>query len=181
MTIPGILDSAGQQGFLYALAVLGVVLSLRIANWPDLTGDGTFALGGAVLATLIVAGYSPFLATAIAAVAGFLAGSLTVFLNRKLGISRILSGILVMLVLYSVNLRIMGSANVSLLRIPTIFGELGNRGVGDPERLAVFGTIASAFFLATSYFLISRIGLFIRAAGDNESMVQELGVNTNWL
>ena len=179
--IPGILDSACQQGFLYAIAVLGVVLTLRVLNWPDLTVDGSFTLGGAVLATMLAAGYSPWVGMGLAAVAGFVAGTATFLLNRKLGISKILSGILVMLVLYSINLRIMGRANISLLRIDTLFTPLEARGLGDPLRSAVFLGIAVICFLAVCYLMMTRLGLFLRATGDNEFMVQGLGVNTNWL
>lgn len=177
--IPGILDSACQQGFLYAIAVFGVVLTLRIMNWPDLTVDGSFTLGGAVAATMLTTDHGVWTAMILAATAGFAAGTATFLLNRKLGISKILSGILIMLVLYSINLRIMGRANISLLRIDTLFSGFDNRGQGDPLRLIIFLVIASAFFVALCYLAITRLGLFLRATGDNEFMVQSLGVNTN--
>jgi len=179
--IPGVLDSACQQGFLYAIAVFGVVLTLRIMNWPDLTVDGSFTLGGAVVATMLTTGHSVWTGMILAAAAGFAAGTATFLLNRKLGISKILSGILVMLVLYSINLRIMGRANISLLRIDTLFSGFDDRGQGDPLRLAVFLAIATVFFLGLCYLAVTRLGLFLRAAGDNEFMVQGLGVNTGWL
>ena len=179
--IPGVLDSACQQGFLYAIAVFGVVLTLRIMNWPDLTVDGSFTLGGAVVATMLTRGHGVWTALVVAATAGFAAGTATFLLNRKLGISKILSGILVMLVLYSINLRIMGRANISLLRIDTLFSGFDDRGQGDPLRLAGFLAIAAAFFVGLCYLAITRLGLFLRAAGDNEFMVRGLGVNTNWL
>ena len=179
--IPGVLDSACQQGFLYALAVLGVVLTLRILNWPDLTVDGSFTLGGAVLATLLTHGYSPCVSTILAGMAGFSAGTITFLLNRKLGISKILSGILVMLVLYSINLRIMGRANISLLRIETMFSVFDGGGPGNLVRLIAFFSLTAFCLIFIAYLFTTRLGLFIRAAGDNEFMVQGLGVNTNWL
>lgn len=179
--IPGVLDSACQQGFLYAIAVFGVVLTLRIMNWPDLTVDGSFTLGGAVVATMLTNGHGVWSAMLLAGVAGFAAGTVTFLLNRKLGISKILSGILVMLVLYSINLRVMGRANVSLLRIDTLFSGLDGRGQGDPVRLLVLFAIGAIFFLALCYLSATRLGLFLRATGDNEFMVRGLGVNTNWL
>ncbi|MDR3548192.1 MAG: ABC transporter permease [Candidatus Pacebacteria bacterium] len=179
--IPGILDSACQQGFLYAIAVFGVVVTLRIMNWPDLTVDGSFTLGGAVVATMLTTGHDVWTAMILAAAAGFAAGTATFLLNRKLGISKILSGILVMLVLYSINLRIMGRANISLLRIDTLFSGFDDRGQGDPLRIVVFFAIAAIFFVGLCYLAITRLGLFLRATGDNEFMVQSLGVNTNWL
>lgn len=179
--IPGVLDSACQQGFLYAISVFGVVLTLRIMNWPDLTVDGSFTLGGAVVAIMLTTGHSVLTAITLAAAAGFVAGTATFLLNRKLGISKILSGILVMLVLYSVNLRIMGRANISLLRIDTLFSGFDDRGQGDPFRLLIFFVIMSIVFSGLCYLAITRLGLFLRATGDNEFMVQSLGVNTNWL
>ncbi len=181
MTIPGILDTACQQGFLYAIAVFGIVITLRMLNWPDLTVEGSFTLGAAVLAITLKNGYSPWLAMLLSAMAGFAAGTATFALNRKLGISKILSGILVMLILYSVNLRIMGRANISLLRIPTLFSAFDSSGIGDPVRLAVFLAIAVAFLLGLCYLMATRIGLFLRATGDNEFMVQSHGVNTSLL
>jgi len=179
--IPAVLDSACQQGFLYAIAVLGVVLTLRIMNWPDLTVDGSFTLGGAVAAVMLTTGHSVWTGMILAALAGFAAGTATFLLNRRLGISKILSGILVMLVLYSINLRIMGRANISLLRIDTIFSGFDERGQGDLLRLVVFFAIAGIFFFVACYVVVTRLGLFLRATGDNEFMVQGLGVNTNWL
>ncbi len=179
--IPPILDTACQQGFLYALAVFGIVISFRVMNFPDLTVDGSFTLGGAVLATMLVGGHSPLMGLVAATLAGFIAGGTTVFLNRKLGISKILSGILVMLMLYSVNLRIMGRANISLLRVPTMFSFLDDHGPGNPLRIVFFFGIALTVLLAICYLFVTRLGLFMRATGDNEFMVRCQGVNTNWL
>lgn len=179
--IPGIVDSACQQGFLYAIAVFGIVLTLRVMNWPDLTVDGSFTLGGAVLAIMLTKGHGLWISMGLAGVAGFAAGTTTFLLNRKLGISKIMSGILVMLILYSINLRIMGRANVSLLRTDTLFSGFDHRGIGDPVRLAVFLGIMGVVFVGLCYLTMTRLGLFLRATGDNEFMVQGLGVNTNWL
>lgn len=179
--IDGLLDTACQQGFLYAIAVLGIVLSLRILNWPDLTVDGSFTLGGAVLAISLQSGHDPWTGIAMAALAGFLAGTATFLLNRKLGISKILSGILIMLILYSVNLRIMGRANISLLRITTLFSTFDSQGPGSILRIVVFLGIALFFLITLCYLMATRLGLFIRATGDNEFMVRSQGINTDWL
>lgn len=173
-----ILDTAFQQGFLYVIAVFGVVISFRMMNFPDLTADGSFTLGGAVMATLLVNGYPIIVATCLTMVAGFVAGMVTAILNRKLGISKILSGILVMLILYSINLRIMGKANVSLLRTNTFFTafETGNNvGV-----IVVLTITTIILLLILCYFATTRLGLFIRATGDNEFMVRSQGVNTDY-
>ncbi len=179
--VSSILDTAFQQGLLYALAVFGIVVSFRMMNFPDLTVDGSFTLGGAVLARMLVANHSPWISLPVVAMAGFAAGSITVLLNRKLGISKILSGILVMLILYSINLRIMGKANISLLRVPTLFSPLDEFGPGNPIKIAVFFGIAAFFLLGLCYLATTRLGLFLRATGDNEFMVRTQGVNTNWL
>ncbi len=179
--INGLLDTACQQGFLYAIAVFGIVLSLRVLHWPDLTVDGSFTLGAAVLAVMLISGYNPWFGIIVAALAGFIAGTATFLLNRKLGISKILSGILVMLILYSVNLRIMGRANISLLRITTLFTVFENHGPNNILRVIAFFAIALFFLAGLCYLMITRLGLFIRATGDNEFMVRSQGVNTNWL
>lgn len=172
-----ILDTALQQGLLYALAVFGIVISFRMMNFPDLTVDGSFTLGGAVFSKLLISGYSVSFAIIMASLSGFLAGMATALLNRKLGISKILSGILVMLILYSINLRIMGKANISLLRIETIFTPFESSNTSLLLFLSVI-TFLTLFFLC--YFSITRLGLFIRATGDNEFMLGTQGVNTTW-
>jgi putative ABC transport system permease protein len=179
--IPGILDSALQQGLLYAVAVFGVVISFRMMNFPDLTVDGSFTLGGAVMAKMLVAHHPWAIALPVSMMAGFCAGAATAILNRKLGISKILSGILIMLILYSVNLRVMGKANISLLRVDTLFTPFDGNGPGDLLKLGVFGVIASIFFVVLIYIAMTRIGLFLRATGDNEFMVMMQGKNTDWI
>ncbi len=174
-----IFDTAFQQGFLYVLAVFGIVISFRMMNFPDLTVDGSFTLGAAVLAVLLSNGYSILISIITAVISGFVAGMATALLNRKLGISKILSGILIMLILYSINLRIMGKANISLLRIDTIFTpfETLNSSI---LLFFLFG-IAAIVLFALLYFSITKLGLFIRATGDNEFMVRSQGINTDWV
>lgn len=174
-----IVDTALQQGLLYALVVFGIVISFRMMNFPDLTVDGSFTLGGAVLAKLLVSGQPIVFSIFVATVAGFLAGVATALLNRKLGISKILSGILIMLILYSINLRIMGKANISLLRIDTIFTSFEK--FGDTAMILFLFGIAFVFLIMLFYFSVTRLGLFVRATGDNEFMVRTQGVNTDWI
>lgn len=174
-----IFDTAFQQGFLYVLAVFGIVISFRMMNFPDLTVDGSFTLGAAVLAVLLSNGISIIFSILAAIIAGFLAGMATALLNRKLGISKILSGILIMLILYSINLRIMGKANISLLRIETIFTPF--ESLNNSLLLFFLFGIAAIVLLALLYFSITKLGLFIRATGDNEFMVRSQGVNTDWV
>jgi putative ABC transport system permease protein len=172
-----VLDTAFQQGFLYVIAVFGVVISFRLLDFPDMTIDGSFTLGGAVLAVMLTNGYSIILAVLTAMFAGFIAGLMTAFLNRKLGISKILSGILIMLILYSINLRIMGKSNISLLRTDTMFTPFEALG-GGVVNLFLFG-IAIVILVGLLYLAITKLGLFLRATGDNEFMVRSQGVNTN--
>lgn len=177
--IAGLLDSLVQHGSLYAISALGIALSLRVLNWPDLTVDGSFTLGGAISATLLVGGVGPVTAIVTAFAAGAMAGTATFGLHRKLGISKILSGILIMMVLYSINLRIMGGANVSLLQTETVFSPLELLENGDPVRLLSYLAIGFVTLAAVVYLLLTRLGLFIRATGDNEFMVLGLGINTD--
>jgi len=174
-----IFDTALQQGLLYAIAVFGVVITFRLMNFPDLTVDGSFTLGAAVLATLLSSGYSIKISIITSIFAGFLAGITTAVLTRKLGISKILSGILVMLILYSINLRIMGKANISLLRIDTLFTPFENLS-HTIFMLFIFGFTAIILLLLL-YTSITKFGLFLRATGDNEFMVRSQGVNTDWV
>jgi len=176
----GIFDTACQQGFLYALAAYGIVIAFRVMNFPDLTVDGSFTLGGAVFASLLVSGYSPWVGMGAAAIAGFVAGNATVLLNRKLGISKILSGILIMLILYSINLRIMGRANISLLNAQTLLGGPEGFGLGSAGLVAMLFLIAVGTMLLLDVLFSTHFGLFLRATGDNEFMVRRLGVNTDW-
>ena len=118
-----------EQGLVYGIMALGVYITYRILHFADLTVDGSFPLGAAVAARVIAYGGSPLLGTILAVIAGMFAGLTTGFLNTKLKISGLLSGILTMTALYSVNLRIMGRANIPLLRKPTLVSWFGERGM----------------------------------------------------
>jgi putative tryptophan/tyrosine transport system permease protein len=174
-----IIDTALQQGLLYSLVVYGIVISFRMLNFPDLTVDGSFTLGAAVVAKLLIIGQPIILSILIATATGFIAGVATAILNRKLGISKILSGILIMLILYSVNLRIMGKANISLLRVNNVFT---NYNIISDKFLLIFLFLVSFItLLILCYFSITKLGLFVRAVGDNELMVKMQGADIDWL
>jgi putative ABC transport system permease protein len=175
-----IFETAGQLGFLYAVAAYGIVIAFRVMNFPDLTVDGSFTLGGAVFASLLVSGYSPWVGMGAAAISGFVAGNATVLLNRKFGISKILSGILIMLILYSINLRIMGRANISLLNAQTLLGGPDALGLGGFGLIPILFVIAAGTMLLLDLLFSTNLGLFLRATGDNEFMVRGLGINTDW-
>jgi putative ABC transport system permease protein len=184
-----LLDVAGHvlsfsfyEGLVFGFVAIGVYLTFRVLGFPDLTVDGSFTLGGAVVAVLIVNGVNPFLATLAALGAGLCAGLATSLLNTKLRIPALLASILVMVALYSVNLRVMGGANVSLLRQVTIFA-LTSQFLGLETRIAysllVAGVLAAIVFFILNWFLRTEIGLALRATGDNEQMVRGFGVNTD--
>jgi putative ABC transport system permease protein len=182
------LHGAIEQGLLFAIMALGVYLTFRILNFPDLTVDGSFALGGALAAKLIIDGMNPILATLLAFVAGGAAGAFTGLLHTKGKINGLLAGILTMIALYSVNLRIMERANLPLLREETLYTFVKDLGV---PNLAVGGYVlltgVTIVFLIgilllkalIDWFLHTDLGLDLRATGDNPKMIRSFGANTD--
>ncbi|MDO4968684.1 MAG: ABC transporter permease [Comamonadaceae bacterium] len=173
------LFGAIEIGLIFALVALGVYISFRLLRFPDLTVDGSFPLGGAVCAVLIAAGINPWLATLAATAAGAIAGTITGWLNVKLKIMDLLASILMMIALYSVNLRIMGGPNVPLINDPTIFNMLQPEGVDDYIfRPLLLLLIVIAAKLLLDWFYATERGLAIRATGSNARMARAQGVNT---
>lgn len=168
-----------EQGLLWGAMILGVYLTFRILNFPDLTVDGSFTLGAAVATRLILNGSDPWLATLVAVLAGAVAGLVTGLLHTKLKIDPLLSGILAMIALYSVNLRIMGTANLSLLRVDTIFTSVGSITGQSFAPLVLGGAVSLLVITGLYFFLQTELGLGIRATGDNPQMIRSLGVNTD--
>lgn len=170
---------AFEIGLIFGLVALGVLISFRMLNFPDLTVDGSFPLGGAVAATLISAGVDPFTSTLAATVAGALAGAITGWLNVRLKIMDLLASILMMIALYSVNLRIMGKPNVPLINNATVFTVLQPPGLSDyvsrPLLLLVL-VIVIKFIL--DWFFSTQMGLAMRATGSNPRMARSQGVAT---
>ncbi|QKV53288.1 ABC transporter permease [Comamonas antarctica] len=168
-----------EIGLIFSLVALGVFISFRLLRFPDLTVDGSFPLGGAVCAILISTGTNPWLATLAATAAGAVAGMLTGWLNVRLKIMDLLASILMMIALYSVNLRIMGGPNVPLINDPTLFTLLQPESVPDyiarPLILAVIVLLAK---LTMDWFFSTERGLAIRATGSNARMARAQGVNT---
>lgn len=177
-----VLSFSVYEGLVFGFVAIGVYLTFRVLGFPDLTVDGSFALGAAVTAVLIANGVNPFLATLAALGAGLCAGLATSLLNTKLRIPALLAGILMMVALYSINLRVMGGANVSLLRQVTIFA-LTSQFLGLETRIAysllVAGALAAIVFFILNWFLRTEIGLALRATGDNEQMVRGAGADTD--
>jgi putative ABC transport system permease protein len=174
-----------EQGFLFAFLGLGVLITFRFFRFPDLTAEGSYPLGGAVVSALIVAGWNPFAATVAATLAGSCAGIVTALVHTKLRINNIIAGIVVMTALYTVNLRIMGAANVPLLDQPSIVGEVvrGLNVFGLGLRENAMSTIPIVFVIlagagaALVWFFRTDLGLAVRATGQNEAMILSLGVD----
>ncbi len=171
--------SALELGFIYALVAMALFLSFRILNIADMTTDGAFTLGCAVSATAAVAGH-PFLGLPLAMLAGAAAGFVTAFLQTKLGVPSILAGIVTNTGLYTVNLAVMGfSSNVPMLKTQTVFTAVqALAGEGFPYKLVVAGVITVAVCALLIFFLGTRLGLSIRATGDNPDMVRASSINT---
>ncbi len=168
-----------EIGLIFGLVALGVLISFRILRFPDLTVDGSFPLGGAVAATLISAGSDPFLATGAAAMAGAVAGWLTGWLNVKLRIMDLLASILLMIALYSINLRIMGRPNVPLIMEPTVFTVLQPAGLEEHVARPLLLLVAVlAVKLLLDWYFSTRQGLAMRATGSNPRMARAQGVAT---
>jgi putative ABC transport system permease protein len=173
-----IIQTALELGFLYSLVAMALFLSFRILNIADMTTDGCFILGAAVSVTLTAAGH-PILALPAAMLAGVLAGFVTAFLQTCLKVPSILAGIITNTGLYTVNLMVMGwSANVSLLKTETIFTMFKKTGLGGEWYETVLaGIIVLAVGATIVWFLTTRLGLSIRATGNNMDMVRASSIN----
>lgn len=173
--------STVAQGLMWSILAIGVFLSFRVLDVPDMTCEGSFPLGGAIAASMIAAGASPWLAIAAGALGGLLAGIVTGILYTKLKIPAILAGILTMIALYSVNLHVMGKANISLLRVDTIFSTTASL-LNVSNSVAAFLVPAVLLFLCSAFiywFFGTELGMCIRATGYNTQMVRAQGVNTD--
>ncbi|MEK5236795.1 ABC transporter permease [Paenibacillus sp. FSL L8-0470] len=160
-----------ESGLLYAFMALGVYITFRILDFPDLTVDGSFTTGGAIAAVMITQGYSPWLATFCAMAGGMAAGMCTGLLHTKGKINGLLSGILMMIALYSINLRILDKPNVSIMGEGTLLSSI--------NPLLVMPFIVVAVKLLMDLFLRTDLGLALRATGDNSRMIRSFGVNTD--
>lgn len=156
------------QSLILAIMVLGVYISYKILDFPDLSADGSFTLGAAVTVVMLKKGASPIIAILYALLAGLIAGLLTGVLNVKLKISNLLSGILVMGILYSLNLRIMGKANVPIFGKENIFNNI------NPLIIALVFVIIVKVFI--DLFLKTGLGYTLKGVGDNPQMIKSLGI-----
>lgn len=169
------------QGLLWAILSLGVYLTFRVLDIADLTVEGSFPLGAATAASLLLSGASPMCAIAGACVAGMLAGIVTGLLTTKLKIPALLAGILTQLALYSVSLRVMGKANISLLQTETIFTQCSFLSSDRQTVVMLVGAVFVAAICALCYwFFGTEIGAAIRATGCNPRMIRANGINTDF-
>ena len=171
-----VLRSAAEQGSIYSLVALALYLSYRTLDIADLTTDGTFTLGCAISATMTLAGH-PLLGLVLAIAAGAAAGGVTAVLQTKLGVPSILAGIITMTGLYSVNLAAMGSkSNLPMLKEENVFS-MAQALFGSAYKLVVAGVFAAVCAVLLGLFLRTRLGLSIRATGDNRDMVSASSIN----
>lgn len=183
--------SASGQGLLWAVLALGIYITFKILDIADMTCDGSFALGGCVSVTLTVSGWNPFLTLLISVLAGMAAGVVTGFLHTKLKIPAILAGILSMISLYSINLRILGQPNESLLKSDTIISlikDLIPESIMDYMRYSTLNSIivitvgilfGILLCILLYWFFGTEAGSALRATGSNEDMIRALGQNTD--
>ena len=170
---------AVELGLVYAFVALGVYLAFRVLDFPDLTVDGSFPLGAAVTAVLILAGLNPWLAALVAMAAGAAAGLVTALLNVRFKILHLLASILTMIALFSVNLRVMGKPNVALINADTMLTPFYGFGLSSYLVRPLFvGILAVIALLVVWRFLVSDAGLAMRATGANPRMARAQGVNT---
>jgi putative ABC transport system permease protein len=166
------------HGFLHALVALGIMIPFRLLNFPDLTSEGAFPLGGCVCAALIAAAVHPLAAMLVAVAAGFAAGAATAAIHLKLRINTLLAGILVVTMLWSVNLRVMGKSNVPLFSLPNAFDLAWPKFTASHGAQIAFWVALSLLLLAAMrWFLRTEVGLMVRAVGSNDVMARANGVH----
>ena len=164
------LQATIEQSLIFAIMVLGVYISFRILNFPDMTVDGTFPLGAAISAKLLTLGVNPYLTLLVVLIAGATAGATTGLIHAKLKVKDLLAGILVMTALYSVNLRVMGKSNIPLFEEDNIFNTEYSMMI-----TIVVLILISKFLL--DYLLKTKFGFALKALGDNENLIVSLGLN----
>ncbi|WP_308575735.1 ABC transporter permease [uncultured Fusobacterium sp.] len=159
-----------EQSFIFAIMVLGVYLSYKILDFPDMTVDGSFPLGGAVASAILIKGGNPILALVAATLCGAIAGLITGMIHVKLKVTNLLAGIIVMTGLYSVNLRIMGKSNIPLFSVKHLF----NGNMIPIVTLVILLILAK---ITIDYLLKTKFGFALKALGDNETLVISLGID----
>lgn len=175
----GVVIGVLEQGFIYGIVALGIYITYKILDFPDLTVDGSFPMGAAVSAILIVNGANPYFALVVSFAVGVLAGICTGIIHVKLKVRDLLSGIIMMTGLYSINLRIAGKANVTMFKQDTVFenpfySSLIPEVLKDYQTLIMACLIAVLMKLLLDAYLKTKSGYLLRAAGDNATLVTSL-------
>ncbi len=166
------------QGLGFVALGLGIFLTLRIFNIPDITTDGSYTLGGAVTAVMLVNDCNPFFTLVIVLISGMIAGVMTGLVHTKLKVNALLAGILVMTALYSVNLSIMGRSNIPLIQIKNIFSAIRFSNNEITNYIFVYSLFAICLFAFVTWLLKTDFGIAMRATGNSETMVRAMGVDT---
>ncbi|NLU53334.1 MAG: ABC transporter permease [Clostridiaceae bacterium] len=175
-----ILTGAISLGLIWSIMTIGVYITYRILDIADLTVEGSIVLGAAIAARAINEGVNPYIAMILALFGGMAAGLITGLLNTVLRIPPLLSGILTMIALYSINLRILGRANLSLLRLRTVYTVFEDMGINRTYSVIILGLICVSIIICALYwFFGTEIGCAIRATGRNPQMARAQGINTN--
>ncbi|WP_207534055.1 ABC transporter permease [Desertivirga arenae] len=167
------------QGLCFSGIALGIYISMKIFNIPDITTDGSYTLGGAVSAVLLSSGYSPLFVLLIAMLAGAFAGACTGLIHTKLKVNPLLSGILVMTALYSVNLSLMGRSNIPLLNFANLYTLLRIFDNSNLNTLLILLLCVLSLVIIISYILSTDFGITMRATGNSETMIRSMGVDTD--
>lgn len=172
--------SSLSQGLLWSIMAIGVYLTFRILDIADLTAEGSYPLGAAICATGIVSGLNPLLATMLAFGGGLLAGLVSGLIHTKLKIPALLTGIVTLTGLYSINLKVLGKANVALLRQKTLVTQLHDMGFTKIAAVMIIGTLFAVVVIALLTLLMkTQIGLALRSTGDNIPMSESNGIKTD--
>lgn len=167
------MQSALEQGLIFGIMALGVLISYKILDFPDLSVDGSFPLGGAIAASVLLGGHSAAMALVLAALGGAMAGFITGFIHTRFKITHLLSGIIVMIGLYSINLRVMGgSSNRQVFQTQHLFS-------GDMPPLLILILFALGAKFSLDFLLRTQFGFALRALGDNPQVVTNLGINAD--
>jgi putative ABC transport system permease protein len=169
------------QSLIYAFVALAVMIPFRLLNFPDLSCEGVFPLGGCICGTLLAAGYGPLMAMAAGIVGGFVSGCIVAMIALRFRISSLLAGIIVITMLYSVNLRVMGRSNIALFTYPTIF-DLMHPGLNEslPGKIALLGAVVALVLGLLFAFMRTEKGIALRAVGANLDMAQAQGISVWW-
>ncbi len=162
-----------SQGLIFAVAALGIFITFRILDFPDLSVDGSFTMGAAICAVLVKSGVNPVIALIVSVIGGMCAGAFTGMLHVKFGITNILSGIIVMIGLYSINLRIMGKSNIHLFDVSHLFSSSSSL-----QKLILLAVFVLILKLTLDLFFKTQIGYVLKALGENESFVTSLGFDS---